>query len=108
MHKQRMAVLLIVGILLGLLVSACGVAIGQTQFVAAGPAGLNPLALEVALPSLLGAQARPAAQMHAVALTHSLQAADHAMAQPQVAAPFHSGACHGDDGFYGSYSSSDD
>ena len=33
MQKHRLAAFLIIGILLGLLLSACGVAMGQAQFV---------------------------------------------------------------------------
>jgi hypothetical protein len=106
MQKHRLATFLIVGILLGLLLSACGVAVGQAQFVAGGPVGLSPLSSPVSISSWLGNQARPAASLHGVALSHGLQAAS--QAQTQFAAPGHSGACHGDDGFYGSYNSSDD
>ena len=105
MQKHRLAAFLIVGILLGLLVSACGVAVSQAQFVAGGPVVLSPLSGRVSQPSLLGGQAHPAAGLHAMSLSHGLQAAS--QAQPSVA-PFHAGECHGDDGYYGSYNSSDD
>jgi hypothetical protein len=105
MQKQRLAAFLVIGILLGLMLSACGVAVGQAQFVAGGPVMLEPLSGTVSLPSLLDGQAHAAAGLHAMALTHGLQAAS--QAQPSLA-PFHSGACHGDDGYYGSYNSSDD
>jgi hypothetical protein len=105
MQKHRLAAFLMVGILLGLVLSACGVAVGQAQFVAGGPAVLRPLSTSVELPSLLGGQAHRAAGLHAMALSHGLQAASQAQAP---LAPFHSGACHGDDGYYGSYNSSDD
>ena len=106
MQKQRLAAFLIAGILLGLLLSACGVAVGQAQFVAGGPVVLSPLSSPISLESWPGGQARPAASLHAMALGHGLQAAS--QAQAPLAAPFHSGECHGDDGFYGSYNSSDD
>jgi hypothetical protein len=106
MQKHRLAALLIVGILLGLLLSACGVAVGQAQFVAGGPVVISPLSDSVSLPSLLSGNAHATAELHAMPLSHGLQAAS--QVQPQLAAPFHSGACHGDDGFYGSYSASDD
>jgi hypothetical protein len=107
MQKQRLAAFLIIGILLGLLVSACGVAVGQSQFLAGGgPVVLEPLSSTVSLPSLLGGQAHAAAGVHAMPLGHGLQAA--IQAQPQLSAPFHSGECHGDDGYFGSYNSSDD
>ena len=105
MPKQRLAAFLVIGIVLGLTVSACGVAVGQAQFVAGGPVVLEPLAGSVSLPSLFGGQAHAAPSLHAMALSHGLQASS--QAQPSLA-PFHSGECHGDDGYYGSYSSSDD
>jgi hypothetical protein len=81
------------------------VAVGQAQFVAGGPVVLSPLSGSVSQPTLLGGQAHPAAGLHAMSLSHGLQAASQTQAP---LAPFHSGACHGDDGYYGSYNSSDD
>jgi len=106
MQKQRLAAFLVIGILLGLLLSACGVAVGQAQFVAGGPVVLEPLSSTVSLPSLLGGEAHAAPSLHAMALSHGLHQVA-SQAQPSLA-PFHSGECHGDDGYYGSYSSSDD
>ena len=105
MQKQRLATFLVIGMLLGLLLSACGVAVGQAQFVAGGPVVLEPLSSTFSLPSLLGGQAHAAAGLHAMALSHGLQTASQAQAP---LAPFHSGECHGDDGYFGSYNSSDD
>jgi len=105
MHKQWLATVVVIGILLGLMLSACGVAVGQAQFVAGGPVVLEPLSGTASLPSLFGGQVHAASSLHAMVLSHGLQAAS--QAQPSLA-PFHSGECHGDDGYYGSYNSSDD
>ncbi len=106
MQKHRLATFLIVGILLGLLVSACGVAVGPAQFVAGGPVVFEPPSVTVSLPSLLGGKAHALAELHAMALSHGLQAAS--QAQPRLASPYHPGECNGEGGYYSSYNLFDD
>jgi hypothetical protein len=99
MQKHRLAAFLIAGILLGLPLSACGVAVGQAQFVGS-PAVLSQKSTSFSLPSLLGDTVSVAPSPHSMALTNPLSAltlADHA------------GGCNGDGGYYDrAFNTSDD
>jgi len=67
MQKRRLALILALGVVLAIFVSACGVAVGPVQFTPDGRALLNPTFNGLHVPGLAG-QTHPAAMgsMHHV------------------------------------------
>ena len=59
MNKRRLASIFVLGVLLAMVVSACGVALGPVQFTAEGPTILHPGLSGLPVPGLIG-QAQPA------------------------------------------------
>jgi hypothetical protein len=83
--SKRIGFVLILGLVLAVFVSACGVALGPVQFTVGGPAILSPTLTGLHVPGLQ----QPAALsvMHEVQRWQSLQ--------EQTLAEFGVGHCHG-------------
>jgi hypothetical protein len=101
MQKRKLTALLIAVILLGLMVSACGVAVGQVQVVG-GPSVLSPQSTNFSLSSLLGIEAPVAPSLQSVSLTNPVVAGMQAAAQAQSVLNYahHAGGCNGGGGYY--------
>jgi hypothetical protein len=57
MSKRRLAFALMLGLVLAIFVSACGVSVGPVQFTAGGPAVFSPTIIGLHLPGLTGTHA---------------------------------------------------
>ena len=88
MNKRRLVFALVVGLVLAVFVSACGVALGPVQFTATGTGLLNPTFNGLHLPGLAG-QNQPA-MMGSMGRLQHLTSNDQALTLDE----FGVGSCH--------------
>ncbi len=88
MRKRGLAFVLVVGLALAVLVSACGVALVPVQYTAGGPTGLSPVLAGLNVPGLLGLH-----QPSVLGARHQVQRMT-AHNQAQTLDEFGVGSCH--------------
>lgn len=89
MNKRRIMFALVLGLVLAVVVSACGMVVGPVQFTAGGPAMLSPTFNGLHLPGLTGLH-QPAAMR---SMSHWQQFTSHSRAL--MLDEFMVGGCHG-------------
>jgi hypothetical protein len=89
MSNRRLVFALILGLVLAIFVSACGIAVGPVQFTAAGPAVLSPTFSGLHLPGLTG--------IHRPAVMGSMHHLQRLLSNNQALTldAFGPGGCHG-------------
>ncbi len=109
MNRRKLALYLVLGLLVGLLLTACaGVAAGQNGVTLGGPSIFGPSIDTLALPALSQAQAHPV-MMRSLMGARELQQIQQLQQLQQLQSLYHSGGCsHGGDGYYSSGDGSDD
>jgi hypothetical protein len=106
MKRKSLALYLVLGLLLGLLLTACaGVAAGQNGVTVGGPSIFGASIDSLAVPALdlAPAQAQPL-MMRSLFSARELQQVQQLQ---QMQSLFHAGGCHGGDGYYGGDASDD-
>jgi hypothetical protein len=88
-NKRRLMFALVLGLVLAVFVSACGMVLGPFQFTAAGPAILSPTFNGLHLPGLTGLH-RPAA-MRSMSRVQQFTSSSRALMLDE----FMVGGCHG-------------